>query len=876
MDEYGLGSPAQNKYMVQNYPDSAEGKYSATMLKVPLLNAALTFAGEQVNPMAIGEGAGAGKLLGLAGDLARGTAWGEKVATGAANVADAMHVGSPLRVLRAHDLPNDPQASQWGAGLISSLNAPEVTPKIHLPADSVIVDKIFDNLPQDAKDEIVRLKQGLKPNPALAEQHPDLAARAKILAEDMGAVQGHKERVGLLTPENTFDWANRGKKFFPMKGTYQFNELEEELKGPGPAAGGTTAAHKTIADLDHAIATGAVDPEHDMATNYATWRRQSLQKVAFEDGIARAPDSLRRDVLVSDFHNRLGVPPTQAQQPHFPGVGLESLGKGFTQPNPWEEMQNAFNDFNARLVGNEHNIKTQALADELGWKPQFGDERRITLESNPEWVAAKNLMPDPARSPGLEKSMISPRLWEFLRGQTLEKPGQPARDIGTSLRSFIDGGGSALPGREQSFVGRYVAMMRNLIMTNLVVHPTKNVAGNDALARGIYNLGGPQWNVGGYAYQAARALAVEAGLRNPEAFVGGAKQYAEWADRALVQGGLAEFGEPRTAAAGGDYTAVMTSPSKKWFDRSNRAFTKFWDINRERTFGAKGEQWMAVSFFKDAVERGGMTDAKAAQITRKFMGDYYNFDPKSPWSSFFYFLPFLKGNMSSWIQALVTRPQYITGPQHAIRNVNLQSHPDDLQGAYPPSDWKVGSYTVPFVGHDISNIAQSIANIPQGPDAVWRPLQDILTARGTPLTTGGIDVLATGFAAIHSDLKGPESGDWNMIVNPKAPPDVQYKQFVGYAASHFLPIPLVSYAAQDAVRQGMSWGDLGRAFVSASGAGFVGQDKLDEFTKRQVGKAQKDYLKAYNHYRYDNYPVSDLEDAWDTYTGKLRDLGVIH
>ena len=78
------------------------------------------------------------------------------------------------------------------------------------------------------------------------------------------------------------------------------------------------------------------------------------------------------------------------------------------------------------------------------------------------------------------------------------------------------------------------------------------------------------------------------------------------------------------------------------------------------------------------------------------------------------------------------------------------------------------------------------------------------------------------------------------------------------------------------VRQGMSWGDLGRAFVSASGAGFVGQDKLDEFTKRQVGKAQKDYLKAYNHYRYDNYPVSDLEDAWDTYTGKLRDLGVIH
>ena len=130
-------------------------------------------------------------------------------------------------------------------------------------------------------------------------------------------------------------------------------------------------------------------------------------------------------------------------------------------------------------------------------------------------------------------------------------------------------------------------------------------------------------------------------------------------------------------------------------------------------------------------------------------------DPKSPWSSFFYFLPFLKGNMSSWIQALVTRPQYITGPQHAIRNVNLQSHPDDLQGAYPPSDWKVGSYTVPFVGHDISNIAQAVANIPQGPEAMWRPLQDILTARGTPLTTAGVDVLATGFAAFSL---GSQSG----------------------------------------------------------------------------------------------------------------------
>jgi hypothetical protein len=155
----------------------------------------------------------------------------------------------------------------------------------------------------------------------------------------------------------------------------------------------------------------------------------------------------------------------------------------------------------------------------------------------------------------------------------------------------------------------------------------------------------------------------------------------------------------------------------------------------------------------------------------------------------------------------------------------------------------------------------------------------MLTARGTPLTTGAIDVLATGFSAFHSDLHGPET-DWNVIVNTKAPPDVQYRQLGAYAATHFLPIPLVAYAAQDAVRKGMSWGDLGRAFVSASGAGFIGQAKLDSFTKRQQGKAQEKYLKAYWRYKgHGEVPgdgdLDSLKSAWDTYTDRLKDLGVV-
>ena len=58
-----------------------------------------------------------------------------------------------------------------------------------------------------------------------------------------------------------------------------------------------------------------------------------------------------------------------------------------------------------------------------------------------------------------------------------------------------------------------------------------------------------------------------------------------------------------------------------------------------------------------------------------------------------------------------------------------------------------------------------------------------------------------------------------MIINPRAPKDVQQHQAATYFASHFIPVPLFAYAVQDAARKGMSGADLGQALITAAAAG---------------------------------------------------------
>jgi len=868
MDEYGAGSPAQDRWLAQNRPDSPEGRTSALMLRVPALNALTTFGLEQVNPMAWAEGLGAGKVLGVASDAARALGL-DRVAQG---VAKTVGLGSPLYDLNRR---GGAEASQWAKGAISSINAPNEL--LHMPTNKQVLTDVFGGLTPQAQSEVVRLKQGLKPDPAFEADHADLERRAKILADDMAKVEHHQDRVGVLPPERKFDKAGGGQKYFPMSNSYDFgpqHELEQELMGPGtPGAGGPSSQRKGFETLDQAVASGKLDENFLPANNYDTWRRQRLQRVAFEDAIARAPASVRRDITVADFHNTMGIPPQEHWQPSFHGMERWGVPE---EPDRFEKIDRAFSDFNARLVGDGADVKTQRLADELGYKPQFGDSRRITPAGSPEWVSAINLMGG-AKSPVLARSMVAPELWDFMRGNK-------------GLQRFVSTTGSYLPGQEQTFVGKYVAMMRNAIISNFVFHPAVNVAGNDAVARGIYNLGGPQWSVGGYGYNAAKSLATQFGLKNPESWIGTAQEYSHWLDRALVAGGTAEFGEPRGSALGGEYARVVTTPAeagkagtdipRMWIQRADKALTKAGDFNRERTFGQKGEQVFAVSLFRDAVQKGGLSDAKAGELVREALGDYYNFDPKSPWSTFFFFMPWLKGNMKFWVNTLVRHPQYVTGVSHALRNFGLEQSPESYQGPYPTGDFTTYGkggvpYTPPFPGRDIGHIAQAAGSLASG-DALGaaEPMEQMLAGRATPPTRLVTDTLSTINAAFSGDVKGPET-DWNVIVNPRAPVEEQRKQAAAYFASHFIPVPLFAYAVQDAARKGMSGADLGQALVTASGGGYFGQAKMDDYTKRQLKKAQAKYKTAYDNYRYKDFGADYLRSEWDTYTDRLRSLGVI-
>ena len=751
MDEYGYGSPAQDQWLVKNRPNSPEGWTAQQMLRLPALNALLTFGGEQVNPMAWAEGAAAGKTLSIGADAARALGLDRL----GQNVAQTVGLGSPLYDLNRR---GGVEASQWAKGAISSINAPHEL--LHLPSNKQMLTDVFGGLTPEAQSEVVRLKQGLKPNPAFEADHADLERRAKLLADDMAKVEAHQERVGTLPPERKFDKVGVGQKYFPMSNSYDFgpqHELEQELMGPGaPGSGGPSSERKRFETLDQAIASGNLDENFLPANNYDTWRRQRLQRVAFEDAIARAPASVRRDITVADFHNKLGIPPQEHWQPSFAGMERWGLPE---EPDKFEKINRAFSDLNARLVGEGADVKTQRLADEIGYQPQFGDPRRITPKGTADWVPAINLMGG-AKSPVLARSMVAPELWEFLRGNK-------------GLQKFVSTTGSYLPGQEQTFVGKYVAMMRNAIISNFVFHPAINVAGNDAVARGIYNLGGPQWSVGGYAYNAAKSLATQFGLKNPESWVGTAQEYSHWLDRALTAGGTAEFGESRTSALGGEYARVITTPRPKggrrgtdiprmWIQRADKALTAAGDFNRDRTFGQKGEQVFAVSLFRDAVQKGGLSDAQAGQLVREALGDYYNFDPKSPWSTFFFFMPWLKGNMKFWVNTLVRQPQYVTGVSHALRNFGLEQSPESYQGPYPTGDFttygKGGTpYTPPFVGRDIGHIAQAAGSAATGDIlGAAEPMQQMLAGRATPPMRLVSDAIETITAAYSGDVKVPK------------------------------------------------------------------------------------------------------------------------
>jgi hypothetical protein len=339
----------------------------------------------------------------------------------------------------------------------------------------------------------------------------------------------------------------------------------------------------------------------------------------------------------------------------------------------------------------------------------------------------------------------------------------------------------------------------------------------------------------------------------------------------------------------------MTEPvrgigPKAWVRRLDKAWTKVADSNLDRTFGEKGEGAFATSLFKDAVERGGLSDVDAAALVRKAFTDYYSIDPTNKWSSAVLFMPWLKGNTKFWTNALVRKPQYVTGPTHAIRDYNQQQGDPAMDKPYAPPDFRVfgnignvvtGSkpdpdqpeyWTPPFVGRDIAHIANITQALVQGqPTEVLQNADQMLEGRANPFSRFAADALVTSAAHFMPGMHGPEN-NWHMIVNDKAPDHEQLLQVGRYAVAHFVPVPLVGYAIQDAMRRGMNGKDLQTALVAAAGGGY-GSASLSDAQRKTVSRAQRNYLKFYYANRNDQ---EALGQAWSDYVDQLQGAGVLH
>lgn len=837
MDEYGMGAVAQYRAVAQAAPSSMEGKFAKFMLDHPKANAALTFFAEGVNPMAMAEGEGAGKLLGLAAKVP-GAA---KVAQGAAR---AVGMGSPLAEIAQR---GGTEGSQWAKSLIASVAAPHKF--LHVASTDDLTRTIFGGLSPEAQEEVVALSQGQKPDVRFMAQYNDLKQRAMKLRGDIKQVTGEQERVGRLDRDKGQVYSP--DTYFPMSRSYDFGpqaNLEEELRGSGPTGGGTTANRpKQFANVRASRASGLLDKDFLPANNYATWREQRLQRVAFDDAMARAPQSLRRDIAPADY----------------------ATGSGQVLEQPWQR--------NAAQTPQQ--ALDQTVTENQARYP-VGHPARLDVQDTPQYVRATNVLNNTPSSV-IKRSMMAPELLTFLQGNK-------------GLQKYIASGGSMLPGQAKTWGGKFIELARNAIVSNFAYHPAVNIAGNDAAARGMHMLGGNQWEAGGYAANAARAVAHQAGV-DPKAFLGGAKNYANWLDRALKAGGIAEFARPGQSALGAERARVLTVPAKKWSERLDKAFTQAGDFNRDRTFGEKGEEAFAVSLFKDAVQRGKMNDAQAGQMVREALGDYYNYDPNSPWSALSMFMPWRKGNWKFWTSALVRRPQYATGTAHAIRNLNEQNHPEDMDPNFAAPDFAIQGalpgnrpLTLPFVGRDVAQIADlggsaakalaSRAGIhalgDAGPGDLLDPAIRLGLGSGNPLVRAGLDAYQTNQSRYSPEVQGPET-NFSLIFDQKALPGTQWGQVARYFAGK-VPVPLIGFAVQDAARRGLSPQDTSATLLSAIGAGYAGQPKLSQSDRKQKALATRQFKQAYDRYTYDDHDPAALKQAWDTYQAALRDLGVIH
>lgn len=701
------------------------------------------------------------------------------------------------------------------------------------------------------------------PGPGKVKSLNGLDARAHALNDLMRRTTATRVAEGTLPKSSVYNQ----QRFYYMRGAYkdprlnedEFDFIESLRKGDKGASGGAFKLpenyKKTFTNIDEALASGLLRPDFsapDQLYKYLSRSNQNLSTNAdlwnLPGTLIRHPDQemFNRNPLhaeaVPDIHEVRGG---KAFQPEAAASGrMLEPGKAMRPPGSALAVKNTL-PHKADLPANPEEDIYRAFYEQRPGLKNFDEE------APPGWVRA-------------EKAFPGTNLLPAMRGAWLK-------------REFADwlakSGGSMLTGRPvklfnseglAEWVERYNSFSRQAIVANPMYHLLWNIAwnGSTAMEAGPIGLVGntarallgalkatPKFAGGDYI----RNLALKIGDSGVyQRFMGSTRQWNEDVMDAMRDAATAEFGATHSIF-GGKAADLLTQPlwSKdlSFAGKMDQLFTKATDWNKRAVFGPHGEQVFATRLYRRLRDRG-YDDGTAAEMTREALGNYQNVDPNNPMAQLIFFYPWLKSNTAFWTKAFLTKPAYSAAPLEGIRRNNQIAGDPNMAGVYPTPDYTIyrrdangeSQYlTPPIPQRTAAGIINAIGT--GDPREMLFEGANIAASHANPVVGEGIRALNTLAEQKRGGIDPSVGSNYDVMFDTDAPTGEKLAEISRDFASHIVPMPLFSYAVQDALRTGWSPKKIGDEIVQSAGLGFP-HNRATLAESKQINKARNIFEKT--------------------------------
>jgi hypothetical protein len=634
---------------------------------------------------------------------------------------------------------------------------------------------IFGKLSKEKQDIVVQLYQSALPITKIKGIDPAELAELQKRAAQLGAyisdIIRKKASLGISdVGEETQKlglFPNSATKPFPMKGAAA--DPLEGVQGSGVGHGFGKWGEEADKTYAQHIATTTLSKDFSVAEQIAKWGASSLRRIDLNQSLQHLPSSLLQD-----------------------GKGkivLDAAG-------------------NATIAG-------KVMFDGAG-KPMMTWKQ--TIQKFPELAHVD--------APILKESLISPALAKFLSDRSTLLYESVARLPDTTMAGKV---ANAI----LSSFDHLTEWQRRAIIANPIIHPGFNLA-NNAKAAGLSG-----FDVAGLVTKSLIATFI--GPNNLEKFMKPAAEYTQWVEDATAAGAVAELKQGNTRLLSTNFKDLNTA------DKVRKAVEEAGAWNARSTFGKYGEAAFATTLYQKMVKSGRYTidsdglSREAAQAVREALGNYQNVSKteQATIGRLIFFYPWLKGNILFWVRKFVGSPAHVGAPEQAARANNLlvgdpsetdRLHPNpakDFQWINKDSD---GSYVrwTPMLPQRMLEDPEAILS--GDLTKIMKKLWQTLDSRATPGVRVMADWAKTAWTGPQSTID-PRAYDAmydknaplmpptlkDLFNNPQDPkPTSQIQQFARSVAGELAPIPLLQGVFQQALRRGISPGELKDKLVGAS------------------------------------------------------------